>query len=178
MEGPYLVTGTDLVDGIVNWSTSFHIGELRFQEAPSIHLKDGDLLITKDGTIGKTAVVEQCPEKATLNSGIFLMRCKDGSYHNKFLYYLLNTELFFAFLRKTQGGSTINHLYQREFEWFTFPIPSIPEQVKIIETLEAQERMIDSEQQHFSKLKTIKQGLMQDLLTGKKRVKVEETQSD
>jgi type I restriction enzyme S subunit len=172
-EGPHLVTGTDLINGKVNWSTCYHIGELRFQEAPSIHLQNDDLLITKDGSIGKTAIVENCPQKAILNSGLFVLRCKDESYYNKFLYYILNTEIFYSHLRKTQGGSTINHLYQREFEKFEFPIPHKSEQMEIINTLINLEKKIWQEENYLSKMKYIKNGLMQDLLTGKKRVKVE-----
>ncbi|MDQ7815975.1 MAG: restriction endonuclease subunit S [Melioribacteraceae bacterium] len=173
-EGSFLVTGTDLLNGKIDWSTCYHISEFRFQEAPSIHLRNDDLVITKDGTIGKTAIVKNCPEKAILNSGLFVMRCKDYSYYNKFLYYILNTEIFYSHLRKTQGGSTINHLYQREFEKFEFPIPSKPEQEKIITTLENQERKIEQEENYLNKIKNIKTGLMQVLLTSKKRVKLHE----
>ena len=71
-EGPYLVTGTDFVDGKVNWDSCYHVTEERFREGAYIQLRDGDVLITKDGTIGKLAYVTDCPEKAVLNSGIFL----------------------------------------------------------------------------------------------------------
>lgn len=69
--GPYLVTGTDFREGKIDWSNCYHISEQRYNEAKYIQLKDRDVLITKDGTIGKVAFVENCPEKAVLNSGIF-----------------------------------------------------------------------------------------------------------
>jgi len=173
-EGPYLITGTDFIEGKIHWSNCYHITSKRFSEDPHIHLQNDDLLITKDGSIGKTAVVENKPSEATLNSGIFLLRCIDGSYYNKFLYFILNYELFFKFLRKTQGGSTINHLYQGEFEKFTFPIPLKDEQTLIIDRINSIDKKIEQELDYLLKHKNIKQGLMQDLLTGKKPVKINE----
>src|SRR5258708_380739 len=66
-EGPYLVTGTDFSGGRINWADCYHVSESRYAEAEYIHLKNEDVLITKDGTIGKVALVNDCPEKAVLN---------------------------------------------------------------------------------------------------------------
>src|SRR6185437_767099 len=73
LEGPYLVTGTDFDRGHVNWTSCYHVSEARFREAAPIQLRDGDLLVTKDGTIGKIAHVQDCPDQAVLNSGVFLL---------------------------------------------------------------------------------------------------------
>jgi len=173
--GPYLVTGTDFTNGRVNWSTCYHISEQRFSEAPSIHLKNEDILITKDGTIGKVAFVSECPEKAVLNSGIFLMRCKNESYHHKYLFYLLKSYLFLTFLNNSLGGSTIKHLYQRDLERYTFPVPSFEEQQMIIDKLDKVNNISKVEEQNLQKYKTLKQGLMQDLLTGKVSVEAAES---
>ena len=170
-EGPYLVTGTDFTDGEINWESCYHVSEERFLEAKYIHLLNGDLVITKDGTIGKTAMITNCPEKAVLNSGVFVMRCKDGSYLNKFMFYVLNSQIFKDFLFRTQGGSTIIHLYQREFEKFCFPCPQVDEQKKIIEILDNSENNIKNEASKLKKLIAIKKGLMNDLLTKHVEVK-------
>lgn len=168
--GPYLITGTDFKKGRIDWSSCYHISEERFQEAPLIHIKDGDVLITKDGTIGKLAFVERCPSKAILNSGVFVMRCKDDSYNGKYLFYLLNSEIFQKWLRLYKGGSTILHLYQREFERFNFPLPIIDEQNEIVKRLDSIENKISEEENCLYKYKSIKSGLMNDLLTGKVEV--------
>jgi len=60
-EGPYLITGTDFNEGNINWDSCHHISEERYNEDPYIQLKNNDLLITKDGTIGKTAIVHDMP---------------------------------------------------------------------------------------------------------------------
>ncbi|EMF1843594.1 restriction endonuclease subunit S [Campylobacter upsaliensis] len=61
-EGAYLVTGNDFDNNEVIWDKCRRVSEERFYEDPNIHLQNNDLLITKDGTIGKTAIVNNCPK--------------------------------------------------------------------------------------------------------------------
>ena len=164
-EGPYLVTGTDFVDGKINWDHCYHVSEERYAEAEYIHIKDGDLLITKDGTIGKVAFVEACPDKAVLNSGIFLLRCNDGSYVHEYVYHLLRSHVFHKFLKDNLAGSTIKHLYQHVFQNFEFSVPEPEEQTKIAEILSTVDRAIEQTEAIITKQQRIKTGLMQDLLT-------------
>lgn len=171
-EGPYLVTGTDIQNGSVCWDTCYHVSETRYKEADKIQLKNDDLIITKDGTIGKVAIVRNCPQQAVLNSGLFLLRCIDGSYTQLFLFYILRSSIFLIFLANNEGGSTIKHLYQNVFVKFPFPTPSIDEQNRVTNILEKHDTLIESEQTNLAKLQKLKQGLMQDLLTGKVRVKI------
>lgn len=171
-EGPFLVTGTDIINGKINWGNCYHVSMDRYVEADKIQLKEDDLIITKDGTIGKVAIVKHCPKYAVLNSGLFLLRCTDGTYLHSFLYYVLTSSIFLSFLANNEGGSTIKHLYQNIFEKFVFPTPDITEQRKIINIIEEQDRAIDFEEQNLSKYKKIKQGLMHDLLTPTKRVQL------
>ena len=172
--GPYLITGTDFINGKISWGTCYHITEKRFNEALPIQIKNNDVLITKDGTIGKIAFEDNCPEKAILNSGIFVLRCKDDSYYHKYLFYLLSSEIFKRWLAIFQGGSTITHLYQREFEKFLFTLPTHEEQQISIKRLESIDKKIQTEQDYLRKLQQIKAGLMEDLLSGEKEVSIEE----
>lgn len=129
--GVHLVTGTDFVSGMVKWETCYRISEVRYAEDPYIHLVEDDLLITKDGTIGKLARVKNLPGKASLNSGIFVVRPLRSSYISDYLFWVLSSGIFRQYFGLMQTGSTINHLYQEVFEGFSFPIPSITEQEKI-----------------------------------------------
>lgn len=54
----YLVTGTDFKNGMINWAECHHIDKERYEEDPYIQLQNDDLLITKDGTIGKLAIIK------------------------------------------------------------------------------------------------------------------------
>jgi len=171
-EGPCgLITGTDFKDGNIDWSNIVYVEEDRYTQDMNIQVKIDDVLITKDGTIGKVALVKSIPIPTTLNSGVFVIRPKAKAFHPKFLYYILLSEYFEVFLKKLSAGSTINHLYQKDFVDFQFPTPpSIKEQAAIAAILSDMDAEIEDFQARLDKLRDIKQGMMQVLLTGKVRL--------
>ena len=67
-EGPFLVTSTDFENGRVCWDRSYHISNKRYEEAPEIQLQIGDLLVTKDGTIGKLGLVLKIAEYCIIST--------------------------------------------------------------------------------------------------------------
>ena len=163
--GPYLVTGTDFRNGRIDWDNCYHVDEHRYKQDIGIQLKEHDLLITKDGTIGKTAVVQDCPEKVTLNSGVFVVRAINANVVPEFLYYVLNSHQFELFMRNILTGSTIKHLNQEHFYKFSFEAPDAPKQSKIAEVLATVDETINKTRALIEKYKNIKVGMMQDLLT-------------
>ncbi|TBH71452.1 restriction endonuclease subunit S [Aquirufa antheringensis] len=140
----YVVTGTDFEKGRVKWETCYQVPMERYEEDPFIQLRNGDLLITKDGTIGKVAVVKDIPKIATLNSGVFLTRPIDDSYVPEFMFWILYSDVFKTFYDYNKSGSTIQHLYQNVFNEFKFPLPSINEQTTIANYLDQKTRQIDN----------------------------------
>lgn len=143
-EGAYLVTGTDFENNQIDWSRCYHVSLERYAQDPYIQLQNGDLLITKDGTIGKTAIVSGLQGYATLNSGIFLTRPLRQDYLPEFLYWVLNSNCFYDYVNVSQTGTTINHLYQWTFENFAFQLPPISEQKQIARFLDLETTRIDT----------------------------------
>lgn len=162
-EGPYLVTGVDFHNGRVDWDDCYHVTEERYAQDKGIQLHEHDLLITKDGTIGKTAVVIDCPEKATLNSGVFVVRAINNEVVPEFLHYILHSHWFDLFVRNVLTGSTIKHLNQEKFYKFSFEAPDVPTQKKIVEVLEAIDAVIDKTRKFIEKYTNIKAGMLHDL---------------
>lgn len=143
-EGPYLVTGTDFQNGRIDWSGTYHVNEIRFNDDPFIVLQKDDVLITKDGTIGKVAQVQDLPGPATLNSGIFVTRPLSNSYIQRYFYWILNSGIFSDYVDYSSSGTTIQHLYQNVFEQFLLPIPPRPEQFQVSNHLDTKTAQIDS----------------------------------
>lgn len=170
-EGPYLVTGTDFKNGCVTWDNCYHISEERYLEAPPIQLRENDLLITKDGTIGKLALVKNMPDKAILNSGVFVTRPIDNKYLSKYMYWLLSSSVFDKYISLMETGSTIKHLYQETFVNFAYPLPSLEEQENITNYLNGKigdvDNIIYSVKEQISKLKEYRQSLIYEAVTGK-----------
>lgn len=132
----YLVTGTDFKQGQINWGKCWYVDEQRFLEDLNIQLKEDDVLVTKDGTIGKIAFVENMSLKAMLNSGVFVTRPLLKKYYiSRYMFWLLNSDLFPEFIEYSKVGTTIAHLYQKVFEKLPYPLPTIPEQELIVSYL-------------------------------------------
>lgn len=143
-EGPFLITGIDFCNGGIDWENCVHITEERWAEAPEIHIHNGDLLITKDGTIGKVAIVDNLTTKASLNSGVLLIR-PQVDYDKKFLFWVLQSDEFWTWFKlKNAGNSTIVHLYQGDFAEFSYTFPRVEEQKAIANYLDAQCSKLDS----------------------------------
>ena len=61
---PFLITGMNFKDGAITWNEVYHISEARYEMAKDIQLSTGDVLMTKDGTIGKVLYVDTIPYPA------------------------------------------------------------------------------------------------------------------
>jgi type I restriction enzyme, S subunit len=166
----YLVTGTDFDDGEIDWHGCHFVDKKRYDQDKKIQLRLSDVLVTKDGTIGKLAYVHTLPGHATLNSGVFVVRPKDNKYHPHYLYYVLASSIFAGFLKQLQAGSTISHLYQRDFVGFSFSAPPFPEQRAIAAVLSDMDAEIAALERRRDKTRALKQGMMQELLTGRTRL--------
>lgn len=175
-KGPYLVTGTDFVDGKVDWDKCYHITEDRYYESPEIMVENGDILLTKDGTIGKIAFIEHAPNKVSLNSHLLLIR-PNHIIVPKYLYYILNSNSFSLFIEMQKTGSTLKGLSQKLFERFEVSIPQINEQNKIVEILELFDEIIITKDVNSNNLLKIKKKLIDEILLGNLRIPQEALQN-
>lgn len=166
-----LITGTDFKDGYIDWENCVYVEKDRFDQDKNIQVQANDVLVTKDGTIGKVAFVNEVYKPTTLNSGVFVIRPLDRAYISRFFYFILMSEYFELFLSKLAAGSTISHLYQKDFIHFTFPAPpTLEEQQSISDILSDMDLEITQLETKKEKYQAIKQGMMQELLTGKIRL--------
>ncbi len=83
--------------------------------------------------------------------------------HKKFIFYTFLSIRFRNFLDKLSGGSSIVHLYQKDFEKYEVAFPSIPEQQKIADCLSSIDELVTAQTQKLAALKAHKKGLMQQL---------------
>lgn len=111
-----LITGTDFTQTHeVNYDSCVYVSEDRYIQDPKIQIKNGDILITKDGTLGKVAQVNDLPMPATLNGGIFVVRAKEASLLPRYIMHFLLSEHFQKVVNQQKTGSTISHLTQALF---------------------------------------------------------------
>lgn len=140
----YLVTGQDFNSDVVNWNKCYQISKERYDEDPFIQLENGDILVTKDGTIGKVAKVLGLDKPACLNSGIFVVKQTKDVFVQNYLYWLLVSNQLKEFVGYNSTGTTIAHLYQNVFENMPLIVPSFSEQQIIADYLDHKVGQIDA----------------------------------
>ena len=143
-EGPYLITGTDFENGKIQFDRSYHISDERYNQAPEIQLKVGDLLVTKDGTVGKMAYVDTLPGKASLNSHLLLIRPLENKFDNRFLFWLMSSSVFNGYTEYAQDGTVMASLSQEKIGNFIAYFPEITEQQAVADFLDKECAQIDS----------------------------------
>ena len=169
-EGVHLVTGTDFKDGRIDWESCVRVTEARWAEATQVQLYEGDLLITKDGTVGKVAICRNMPNKASLNSGVMVIRQK-LPMSTRFLYWVLESPVFWGWFSDVNAGaSTISHLYQADFYTFGFFVPpTVQEQEQVAAVLDVETTKIDRAryllEQELVTLEQLKKSLIHEAVT-------------
>jgi len=171
-QGPFLVTGTDFNNGEIDWKKCYHITMERYLQDKKLQIQSGDVLITKDGTIGKLAYIDKVPGLVSLNSHLLIIRpLFDDNIDNHYIFYHLKGRNFSDYVAEVQTGTTMASLTQEKVAKYNIPLPSKGEQSRIASALTSIDNLISSLDKLIEKKKNIKQGTMQQLLTGKKRLK-------
>lgn len=113
--GPLFLSVHSLNHGhFVDFSRAFHISQERYDESPEIQVKEGYILIAKDGAgLGKVGMIGKVDNPTTVNSSLLVVKPK-REVRTKYLYcYFLSSE-FKGLINDKLGGSTVPHLYQRD----------------------------------------------------------------
>jgi len=169
---PFLITGMNFKDGAIRWDEVYHVSEERYEIAKDIQLRTGDVLMTKDGTIGKVLYIDEIPSpgKASLNSHLLLFRPIRESYHPKYLYCQLSSKRFTDFIELNKSGTTFFGISQAAVGKYPVLLPPIEEQEAIAAILSDMDAEIAALEEKLTKARQVKQGMMQELLTGRTRL--------
>lgn len=132
------------------------------------YCESGDLLYMWSATFGPH--IWQGP-KAIYHYHIWKIECSVDVLHKEFMFYVLNFETQ-RWLSKSNGMGLL-HITKETMEKQTILLPSLKEQQKIASVLSATDAEITTIQNQLDNLKQQKKALMQQLLTGKRRVKVD-----
>ena len=159
MDGPFIVGGLQIIDGKVLWNACAHISQERYDESPEIKLQENDILITKDGTIGKLAYIANVHGQATIASHIHLIRSKSNRIIQRFLFYYFNSPKFHSIVEGKISGSVIAALTQADINKAEFPLPPINEQKAIAKILSDLDSKIELNQKMNKTLEAIAQAI-------------------
>lgn len=134
-DGAFLVAGKHIQAGQIKWDECDHLSEQRYEESPEIMLQLGDVIFSKDGSIGNPALIERLPGKATINGTMMMLRARKELLDPNFLYQFVNGPAFAQMVTEKISGSSIPHIFQRDIVHMPFFLPSVDEQRRISEVL-------------------------------------------
>lgn len=139
-------------------------------------LSKNDIVLTTRGTVGNSGFFNDLIpyENIRINSGMLIIRLNIDLLTSDFLYLLFNSFIIQDQIKSTVFGSAQPQLTVKEINKFNLVFPkSATEQQKIAQILSKQDEAIEQEEKKLAKLQRVKTALMQDLLSGKVRVKYE-----
>jgi type I restriction enzyme S subunit len=136
----------------------------------------GDVLVTKDGTLGVARIVLSPTPDFSIFVSVAQLRPNPENCLPQLLWLFFDSRAFEGQLGRLSAGTGLRHIHLEHFREFRVATPPLREQEEIFRRLDTHQSRLKSEQSSLRKLRNIKIGLMQDLLTGKARVKVDETE--
>lgn len=168
--GVPLVRATDIAAGRLSFDNTRSISLAQHKKLTQYRqARRGDVLVSKSGSLGVCALVDTDSDFSIYESIIVLQ--PRSMLNSGFLLSLLRAEATQSRMIGGKVGSTVSHLNLGLFRDLTIPLPPTKaEQEAIAEALSDADVLIESVEQLLAKKRQIKQGAMQELLTGKKRL--------
>ncbi|MEM3203861.1 MAG: restriction endonuclease subunit S [Saccharolobus sp.] len=130
--------------------------------------EQGDILISVRAPVGDVNIA---PYRLCIGRGLAAIRFNSKNANSWFYFYYLQRVK--NFLENLGKGSTFKAINKDDLTELKIPLPPLPEQERIVEILSTIDKKLEMERREKARLERIKQGLMDLLLTGKIRVKVD-----
>ena len=167
-EGAITISPSNIQDGKTDFSKCTYISWFKYDESPEIKIFNGDILLVKTGsTYGKTAIIKNLFEKATINPQLVVL--KNIKVDNVFLGYIMAYRIIQNQINSTIVGGAIPTLSQQLVANYKVPLPPTKlEQNAISTALSDADALISSLERLIEKKKKIKIGVMQQLLKPKR----------
>ncbi len=168
------LTGSETID----FTSLNYIDEKTHRECYSrADPKPGDVLVTKDGTLGVCRIVREGMPEFSIFVSVALLRVTD-ELTPEWLHFFFESGEYLKQLGYLSSGTGLKHIHLEHFKKFMIALPDRAEQKRINEKVQITDDRLLSEKHLLSKLIQKKSGLMHDLLTGKVQVKVNEPNTE
>jgi type I restriction enzyme, S subunit len=156
-----MITARDINGGRILYEQARSTSEEAFQNYITDKSRPhvGDVLVTKDGTLGRIAIVDK--ENVCINQSVALLK-PAKSIRSRFLKYLLEHPTNFARMLNDADGTTIKHIYVTRLAKMIVSVPSVEVQDKIIGTLGALDDKIDLNRRMNETLEQMAQATFKD----------------
>ena len=169
-QGIFMVTAADINEGRLQLETARHTTEDAYRTllSPKSKPKKNDILLTKDGSLGRLALVGG--EQICINQSVAVIRPNE-KVEPTFLKLLLESPGYQKKMLEDAGGSTIKHIYITIVNLMRVGLPSRREEQRAIAAaLSDMDALVAGLDRLIAKKRDLKQAAMQQLLTGQTRL--------
>lgn len=161
--GVPFIRAQNIVNGAVDDTNILYISRQKHEALRKGHLKEGDILITNRGEIGKLAIVPLKFDGSNLNSQIAWLRCRK-EVNNAYLYYFLKSEKARRIFDSGTSGSALQQLTISKLKEIKVPVVSLLDQRAIVKRLDIAFAEIESLKVQIKAEKSFAVALRQSLL--------------
>jgi len=166
-DGVPVVKVKDIHDGEIKQDDLLHTTEEIHDDYKRAELREGDLLFTIRGTVGRMAFVPENLDGGNITQDTARIRIRDAN--PQFIRYFFETETPINYFKRNTKGQAVQGINLEDLRKVPVHLPSKKEQQRIVEIVDSHTQALSSEREHRDQLKRLKQGLMQDLLSGEVR---------
>lgn len=163
-----MLVGSNIYPNKINWDNARRISVTSNQSLPASQLFAGDLVVVRVGEPGITAVVP--PELDGCNCASVMIVRQHSRFSSRWLCYVMNSKAGLSQIANVQYGTAQKQFNISDAINFKYATPPKAEQQAIAEALSDADALVESLEQLLTKKRQIKQGTMQELLTGQKRL--------
>jgi type I restriction enzyme S subunit len=145
-EGPILLSIGNISEFGIDFENVDHLTWERYRESPEIIIQPGDIIIAKDGTLGKVALVKSIPYETTISSTLAKIR-PNPEVDPAYLYYYMRSDYFQAQVIGSRTGTAVQHFVQKNMKLARIPVPTLATQKCIAGILERAHRLLIKREQ-------------------------------
>ena len=171
-EGILFIRSQNVLRGKLKLSEVAYISKEQHDIMKGSKIRCGDVLLNITGaSIGRAAVVPEIIVEGNVNQHVCIIRTLE-SLNNDFLCHYLNSSHGQNQIVKFQAGGNREGLNFQQIRSFDIPFPTQSEQTRISIIINTVIEKLESLQSRKENFQELKKGLMQQLLTGKMRIKI------
>ncbi|NHN89470.1 restriction endonuclease subunit S [Acetobacter conturbans] len=159
----------DLIHYRANIETAAKISREKSTELKRHHLMVGDILFSRRGDVARLALIDERSEGSLCGTGCLRARPSSKAF-SEFLFFFLQLPTIKSWLEHNAVGQTMPNMNTEILYELPLILPPLPEQKKIAAILSTWDRAIEGLGQLLANSQQQKKALMQQLLTGKKRL--------
>jgi len=141
---------------------------------PKVRVEPGDFVMSVRGTLGKIAIVPRHLTGAVITANLIRIQFRQSMILPRWARHFLLSRMFQDMLDLKTSATTIKTVQAPMLNSIPLARPSVEEQSRIADILDAHDARIRAEEACRDKLKQLKEGLMNDLLAGRVRVRATE----